>query len=93
MVAAVMALAAASPRSACGIATSRYGCCPSSASTRARSFLLNLLWRDDGRTQTELATECGVEAPTISRGVQRLERAGLVTRRQTPTMGAFSGSG
>lgn len=46
-----------------------------------QEFLLNLLWRDDGRTQTELATECGVEAPTISRGVQRLERAGLVTRR------------
>lgn len=46
-----------------------------------QEFLLNLLWHHDGRTQVELATQAGVEPPTISRTVHRLDRAGLVERR------------
>ena len=35
----------------------------------------------EGLTQSELAEACAVEGPTISKGLQRMERAGLVTRR------------
>ncbi|HEX6255652.1 MAG TPA: MarR family winged helix-turn-helix transcriptional regulator [Euzebyales bacterium] len=46
-----------------------------------QEFLLEQLWRHDGLAQTEIAVRAGVEAPTISRMVQRLERAGFVERR------------
>lgn len=46
-----------------------------------QEFLLEQLWRHDGLAQTEIAARAGVEAPTISRMVQRLERAGFVERR------------
>jgi DNA-binding MarR family transcriptional regulator len=46
-----------------------------------QEFLLEQLWRRDGLAQAEIAARAGVEAPTISRMVQRLERAGFVERR------------
>lgn len=52
-----------------------------------QEFLLNLLWQEDGRTQAELAALAGVEPATISRTVQRLERAAFVERRPDPVDG------
>lgn len=45
-----------------------------------------LLWLDgwDGLTQTELARRQRVEAPTVCRMIDRLERDGLVERRPDP---------
>lgn len=37
------------------------------------------------RTQTELAVVCGCEPPTITGSARKLEAAGLVTRRPSPT--------
>src|SRR3712207_4209661 len=42
------------------------------------------LWSEDGRSQTELGGCLGVEPPTISKMVQRMERQGLVERRPDP---------
>lgn len=46
-----------------------------------QEFLLEQLWRHDGLAQAEIAARAGVEPPTISRMVQRLERADFVERR------------
>lgn len=42
------------------------------------------LWREDGRTQADLATALAVEPPTITKMLQRMEAAGLVTRKPHP---------
>lgn len=44
--------------------------------------LLMLLWQEPGLRQTDLAQRLGVEPPTITRMVHRLERGGLVERRR-----------
>lgn len=46
-----------------------------------------VLWQQPGMRQTDLATELGVEPPTITRMVRRLERGGLVERRRDPDDG------
>jgi DNA-binding MarR family transcriptional regulator len=43
-------------------------------------ILLHLRERE-GLTHSELAETCAVEAPTMSKALQRMERAGLVARR------------
>lgn len=45
-----------------------------------QDLLLSALWREDGITQAELVARLGVEAPTVSKALQRLERAGYVRR-------------
>jgi MarR family transcriptional regulator, organic hydroperoxide resistance regulator len=45
-----------------------------------QDLLLSALWREDGGTQAELAARLGIEAPTVSRALERLERAGYVRR-------------
>jgi DNA-binding MarR family transcriptional regulator len=45
-----------------------------------QEFLLNALWREDGLTQSELIARLGVEPPTVTKTVQRLERAGFLRR-------------
>ncbi|GGO60463.1 MarR family winged helix-turn-helix transcriptional regulator [Nonomuraea cavernae] len=45
-----------------------------------QELLLNQLWREDGLTQAELITRLGVEPPTVTKTLQRLERAGFVRR-------------
>jgi MarR family transcriptional regulator, organic hydroperoxide resistance regulator len=45
-----------------------------------QDLLLSALWREDGITQAELAARLGIEAPTVSRALQRLERSGYVRR-------------
>lgn len=39
------------------------------------------LWEEDGRTQANLADALGVEPPTVTKMLQRMENAGLVDRR------------
>jgi len=43
--------------------------------------LLMELWREDGRTQANLAESLGVEPPTVTKMLQRMEAADLVSRR------------
>jgi DNA-binding MarR family transcriptional regulator len=45
-----------------------------------QDLLLSALWRQDGISQAELAARLGIEAPTVSRALERLERAGYVRR-------------
>ena len=49
-----------------------------------QELLLNQLWRQDGLTQGELIARLGVEPPTVTKTLQRLERAGLVRRSPDP---------
>jgi MarR family transcriptional regulator, organic hydroperoxide resistance regulator len=49
--------------------------------------LLVRLWQQPGLRQVDLAEQLGVEAPTITRMVHRLERGGLVERRRDPDDG------
>lgn len=46
--------------------------------------LLVLLWAHPGLRQAELARRLGIEPPTVTRMVQRLERAGLIERQRDP---------
>ncbi|MEV0621643.1 MarR family transcriptional regulator [Nonomuraea sp. NPDC050404] len=49
-----------------------------------QELLLNQLWREDGLTQGELIARLGVEPPTVTKTLQRLERAGFVFRSPDP---------
>lgn len=46
--------------------------------------LLQALWERDGRTQVELAEALGVEPPTITKMLQRMEQADFVERTGDP---------
>ncbi len=39
------------------------------------------LWDEEGRTQADLAEALGVEPPTVTKMLQRMESSGLVDRR------------
>lgn len=43
-----------------------------------QDLLLSVLWREDGIAQAELAVRLGIKAPTVSRALERLERAGVI---------------
>ncbi len=43
-------------------------------------FVLEQLWREDGLTPGELAKRIGIETPTVTRAVQRMEAADLAQR-------------
>ncbi|MCD9625562.1 MarR family winged helix-turn-helix transcriptional regulator [Rhabdothermincola salaria] len=47
--------------------------------------LLMELWDEDGRTQANLAAALGVEPPTVTKMLQRMEASGLVDRRPDAT--------
>ncbi|MGW3352321.1 MarR family winged helix-turn-helix transcriptional regulator [Nonomuraea rubra] len=49
-----------------------------------QELLLNQLWREDGLTQGELIARLGVEPPTVTKTLQRLERSGIVYRAPDP---------
>lgn len=49
-----------------------------------QEMVLIELWRQDGLRGGELAARLGVEPPTITKMLRRLESCGLVTRRQDP---------
>lgn len=50
-----------------------------------QEMLLVELWQDDGLRGGEIAVRLGVEPPTITKMLRRLERCGLVERRADPT--------
>ncbi len=47
----------------------------------AQDMVLFVLWKEDGMTQSQLATRLRLELPTVTKSVQRMERAGFVIRR------------
>jgi DNA-binding MarR family transcriptional regulator len=47
---------------------------------RGQSFVLRALWEQDGLTQTELTERLNRSPSTITKTVQRMEKAGLVQR-------------
>ncbi len=55
-----------------------------------QDVLLCAVWEEPGLRQATLASRLGVEAATITRMVQRLERGGLVERRADPHDGRVS---
>jgi DNA-binding MarR family transcriptional regulator len=57
---------------------------------RGQPPLLHALWDDDGLPQATLSAQLGISAATVSKMVQRMERAGLVQRREDPADGRLS---
>ncbi|MGC9359886.1 MAG: MarR family winged helix-turn-helix transcriptional regulator [Anaerolineae bacterium] len=49
---------------------------------RGQPPLLHALWEGDGLSQAALADRLGITAATVSNIVQRMERVGLVERRE-----------
>jgi DNA-binding MarR family transcriptional regulator len=49
-----------------------------------QDLLLLAIWETAGLRQSELADQLGVEPPTITRMLQRLERSGMIERRRDP---------
>jgi DNA-binding MarR family transcriptional regulator len=49
-----------------------------------QDLLLLAIWDAPGLRQAALAEQLGVEAPTVTRMVQRLERSGMIERRRDP---------
>ena len=49
-----------------------------------QDLLLLAIWDSPGLRQAALAEQLGVEAPTVTRMVQRLERGGMIERRRDP---------
>lgn len=49
-----------------------------------QEMVLIELWEQDGLRGGELAARLGVEPPTVTKMIQRLENCGLLTRRQDP---------
>jgi DNA-binding MarR family transcriptional regulator len=49
-----------------------------------QDVLLLAIWDEPGMRQAELALRLGVEPPTVTRMLQRLERSGMVERRSDP---------
>jgi MarR family transcriptional regulator, organic hydroperoxide resistance regulator len=47
-----------------------------------QDLLLSQLWVGDGLSQSELVKRLGVEPPTVTKALGRLEKAGLITRRR-----------
>jgi len=51
---------------------------------RGQGRALDVLWRQDGCTHGDLARALGVQPATVSKMIQRMERAGFVERRADP---------
>lgn len=50
-----------------------------------QELLLMLLWENEPRTQADLTREMAIEAPTTSKMLSRMERAGLIARKRSET--------
>jgi len=46
--------------------------------------MLFVLWEQDGQTHTELAGRLHIQASTVTKMVQRMEKAGFIERRDDP---------
>ena len=44
--------------------------------------ILAVLWKEDGCSQKELASRLGVKPPTVTVSIQRLEKTGIIVRKQ-----------
>lgn len=51
---------------------------------RGQPPILFILWQKDGRTQKEIAERLQLKPATITDGLKRMERAGLLERRPDP---------
>ena len=51
---------------------------------RGQPFILAILWREEGLTQSQLAEHVMISPPSMSHALQRLEDAGYVERRPDP---------
>ena len=51
---------------------------------RGQPPVLRMLWEQEGRTHSELAGKLNVQPATITKMIQRMERAGFVERRSDP---------
>lgn len=49
-----------------------------------QEWVLFQLWNKEGQTQTQLVSSLRVEPPTVTKTLDRLEKTGLVERRQDP---------
>ncbi|MGH7584021.1 MAG: MarR family winged helix-turn-helix transcriptional regulator [Gemmatimonadales bacterium] len=49
-----------------------------------QDLLLMRVWSTPGLSQATLAEQLGVEPPTVTRMLQRMERGGLIERRRDP---------
>ena len=49
---------------------------------RGQHFILSALWEREGMTHSELAQRLYVRPATITNGLKRMEKAGLIKRRQ-----------
>ncbi|MBA2711581.1 MAG: MarR family transcriptional regulator [Tatlockia sp.] len=49
------------------------------------TYFLMALYEQDGQTQTELQKIIGIEQPTVVRTLDRMERDGLIVRKQSIT--------
>lgn len=49
-----------------------------------QELILLQLWEQEGLAHSDLVERCRVEAPTVSRTLQRMEAMGFVVRRQDP---------
>jgi len=49
-----------------------------------QEMVLFELWKEDGLKGSELAERLGVEPPTVTRMIRRMERCGFVERRPDP---------
>ncbi len=49
-----------------------------------QEMILWHLWREDGLTQSHLVERMCVQPPTVSKMLDRMEKAGLLTRRADP---------
>ena len=49
-----------------------------------QEMVLLQLWQQDGLTQKELAEQLCIEAPTVTRMLQRMQRCQLIERRADP---------
>ena len=55
-----------------------------------QEMILFQLWEEEGITQSKIAENLCIEAPTVTKMLQRLEKAGFVERRQDPEDGRIS---
>jgi MarR family transcriptional regulator, organic hydroperoxide resistance regulator len=46
-----------------------------------QEIILMHLWKQDGQNQTQLAQQMNVQAPTVTKMLQRLEQTGILERR------------
>jgi DNA-binding MarR family transcriptional regulator len=49
-----------------------------------QEMILVQLWREEGLTQSQLVERLGVEPPTVTKMLQRIEQDGIVERRPAP---------